>query len=781
MFVYILWPEMEVYKSILELIGNTPLVEIRRLNPNPKVRILAKLESFNPGGSVKDRIALRMIEDAEASGQLHPGKVILEATSGNTGIGLALVGAVKGYKVLLVMPESVSEERKRILRAYGAEILLTPAEKGIDGAIEEAYRLAREDPERYFLVDQYNNPSNPLAHYYGTAEEIWRQTGGAIDAVVISIGTTGTLVGVGRRLKEYNPRIRVVAVEPTVGHRIQGLKNLTESYVPGIFDPSVMDEKIQVRDEDAFETARKLAREEGLLVGMSSGAAMYGALLLAQRMEKGTIVVILPDTGQRYLSTSLFVEKAALSLRLYNTLTRKVEPLYPEEPKKVRIYTCGPTASGPIHLGVWRRLVVVDVLKRYLRSKEIDVKHVVNITDIDDRTVRMAIEASRSLEDFTSTYVEEFFKEAEVLKLDLQAHFPRASRYIQEMVNAAEGLLKKGFAYERHRSLYFSLERFKGYGKLSGIDPNKLKPGRTDQDLYDKQHPQDFTLFKRSSLSELKAGIFYETPWGKARPSWHIECATMALLFLGDSIDLHTSSTDLIFPHNENEIAIAEALTGRPFVKHWLHVEQVLKDGEGMTYGTEGTVTLKELLEKGFKGVQVRHFLLSVHYRRPLRYSFRKLLEIQRAWFKLHDYLAQLVFSEDGPTHESLYEKSESFEEAFQKALEEDLNTPKAIAEVFVFLKSIQPFLIKGIAPEDRKRCLEAIKRANDVLQILEIPDGSIRVRVLGLLHRRREARLKRDFALADALRGELCALGFEVLDTPDGQVIRIARGISGL
>lgn len=772
---------MGVYRSILELIGNTPLVEIRRLNSNPKVRILAKLESFNPGGSVKDRIALRMIEDAEASGKLHPGKVILEATSGNTGIGLALVGAVKGYKVLLVMPESVSEERKRILKAYGAEILLTPAEKGIDGAIEEAYRLAREKPERYFLVDQYNNPSNPLAHYYGTAEEIWRQTGGEIDAVVISIGTTGTLVGVGRRLKEYNPQIRIVAVEPTVGHRIQGLKNLSESYVPGIFDPSVMDEKIQVKDEDAFETARRLAREEGLLVGMSSGAAMYGALLLAQRMEKGTIVVILPDTGQRYLSTSLFVEKTALSLRIYNTLTRKVESLCPEDPKTVRIYTCGPTASGPTHLGVWRRLVVVDVLKRYLRSKGIEVKHVVNITDIDDRTVRMAIEASRPLEELTSLHVDEFFKEAETLKLDLQAYFPRASHYVQDMVKVAEGLLKKGFAYERHRSLYFSLERFKGYGKLSGIDPNKLKPGRTEQDLYDKQQPQDFTLFKRSNLSELKAGVFYETPWGKARPSWHIECATMALLFLGDSIDLHTSSTDLVFPHNENEIAIAEALTGRPFVRYWLHVEQVFKDGEGMSYGTEGTVTLKELLSRGFKGAQIRYFLLSVHYRRPLRYSLRKLLEAQKAWFKLHDYLAQSFFSEDGPSHESLYERSESFEEAFQKAIEEDLNTPKAIAEVFVFLKGIQPLLLRGIAPEDRKRCLEALQKANEVLQIFEVPDDSIRPKVLEILHKRREARLHRNFALADALREELRSLGLEVLDTPDGQVIRIARGNSKL
>jgi len=242
---------------LLSLIGNTPLVEIKRLNPNKKVKILAKLEMFNPSGSIKDRIALAMIEGAEREGLLNRDKVIIEATSGNTGIGLAMVAAVKGYRLLLTMPQSVSVERRQILRAYGAEILLTPAELGTDGAIEEAYRLAREEPDRYFLTDQFNNPYNLLAHYNGTGQEIWDQTEGRVTMVVAGIGTSGTVMGVAKRLKEYNPRIKIVGVEPYFGHMIPGLKNLKESYLPGIYKKELLDEKVNVTEEEATYMARK--------------------------------------------------------------------------------------------------------------------------------------------------------------------------------------------------------------------------------------------------------------------------------------------------------------------------------------------------------------------------------------------------------------------------------------------------------------------------------------------------------------------------------------------
>jgi len=294
-----------MYKNILQLIGNTPLVKINRSNPNKKIELYAKLEFFNPGSSVKDRIALSMVEGAERKRELTKNKIILEATSGNTGIGLALVCAVKKYKLLLTMPESVSVERRKILKALGAEILLTSAKDGTDGAIEKAYEMARKN-NKYWLADQFNNPDNWKAHYYGTAEEIWQDTDGKITHFVGSIGTTGTLMGVSKRLKKYNPKIQIIGVEPFLGHKIQGLKNMKEAYKPGIYDKTRLDKKINVNDANAYEMARKIAKKEGIFVGMSSGAAMFGALQVIKGLEKGLVVVLFPDGGERYLSTNLF-------------------------------------------------------------------------------------------------------------------------------------------------------------------------------------------------------------------------------------------------------------------------------------------------------------------------------------------------------------------------------------------------------------------------------------------------------------------------------------------
>jgi len=292
-------------KNILQLIGNTPLVKINRLNPNKKVELYAKLEFLNPGGSVKDRIALSMIEGAEKKKELTKNNIILEGTSGNTGIGLALVCAVKKYKLLLTMPESVSVERRKILKALGAEILLTPAKDGTDGAIEKAYEMARKN-KKYWLADQFNNPDNWKAHYYGTAEEIWQDTNGKITHFVGSMGTTGTLMGVSKRLKKHNPKIQIIGVEPFLGHKIQGLKNMKEAYKPGIYDKAQLDEKINVKDEDAYEMARKIAKQEGIFAGMSSGAAMFGASKIIKGFKEGLVVVLFPDGGERYLSTDLF-------------------------------------------------------------------------------------------------------------------------------------------------------------------------------------------------------------------------------------------------------------------------------------------------------------------------------------------------------------------------------------------------------------------------------------------------------------------------------------------
>jgi len=292
--------------SVLSAIGRTPLVELTKLAGNGRVRILAKLEGNNPGGSIKDRPALYMIRRAEESGALTRDRTILEPTSGNTGIALAMIGASKGYRVKLTLPECVSTERRHILMAFGAEVVLTPAREGTDGAIRKAREMLEEHPDEYCMPDQFSNDSNVLAHYETTGPEIFDETRGEIDVFVAGMGTTGTLMGVSKCLKERDGRIRVVGVEPAEGHTIQGLKNMSESIVPGIYDPSRLDEKIVVDDGPAFETARRLAIEEGVFAGLSSGAAVAGALMVAADMDSGTVVTVLPDRGDRYLSTMLF-------------------------------------------------------------------------------------------------------------------------------------------------------------------------------------------------------------------------------------------------------------------------------------------------------------------------------------------------------------------------------------------------------------------------------------------------------------------------------------------
>ncbi len=292
--------------SILSAIGNTPVVQLLHLGTNPGVRILAKLEGCNPGGSVKDRPALYMIRRAEESGELTDDKTLLEPTSGNTGIALAMIAAAKGYRIKLFMPECVSTERRVILEALGAAVLLTPAKEGTDGAIRRAHQLFEAESGKYYMPNQYDNESNVLAHYETTGPEVFRQTGGEVDVFVAGMGTSGTLMGTGKYLREQNPGCRIVGVEPTLGHAIQGLKNMHEAIVPKIYPPEELDEKVVVEDGEAFEMTRFLAQREGAFVGLSSGAAVAGALRAAKEMSRGTIVVVLPDRGDRYLSVMQF-------------------------------------------------------------------------------------------------------------------------------------------------------------------------------------------------------------------------------------------------------------------------------------------------------------------------------------------------------------------------------------------------------------------------------------------------------------------------------------------
>ena len=297
---------MTAYGSILDVIGNTPLVEVSHLSPNPAVRVLAKLEGQNPGGSIKDRIALAMVEAAEADGSLKPGQTLLEPTSGNTGIALAMVCRIKGYKLRVVLPENVSVERRQLLEIFGAEIVVSPGSEGSNGAVRMAEKLAKESPDVAFLF-QYANPANPGAHERGTGPEIWRDCP-EVTHVVAGLGTAGTLMGVGRYLKARKPEVQMWAVEPPAGEQVEGLRNLDDGFVPPVYDPDMLDRKVIVRPRESIEWIRRLATEAAIFAGISSGAAMAGAVKAAAQLDTGVIVVVLADGGWKYLSTGAWTD-----------------------------------------------------------------------------------------------------------------------------------------------------------------------------------------------------------------------------------------------------------------------------------------------------------------------------------------------------------------------------------------------------------------------------------------------------------------------------------------
>lgn len=764
------------YNNILDQIGNTPLVPVKRLNPNKDVRIMAKLEYFNPGGSIKDRPALQMIEDAEEKGELTKDKIILEATSGNTGIGLSMVAAVKSYRVLLVMSEAVSEERKKILRAMGAELRFTQAHLGTDGAIESVYNLIREEPDKYWLADQFNNESNWMSHYNGTAMEIWEQTGGDLDAIVSSMGTTGTLMGISRRFKELKPEVRIVGVEPYLGHKIQGLKNMNESYRPGIFDKSRADQILKIDDEEAYQTSRLLARKEGIFVGMSSGAAMAGALRLAREMSSGTIVVILPDGGERYLSTPLFEDKKKTGQLFYNTLTRKKEEFVPIDENRVRIYSCGPTLSGLIHIGQCRRFVFSDLIRRYLEYKGFTVTHIMNVTDLDDRTIEGAEKAGLSLHEFTENFYQEFLKDIDALNIKRADKYPRATQHVDDMINLTQRLLEKGYAYEKFRSVYFDISRFRDYGKLSRIDLEKIKVGKTvDLEQYEKENPRDFTLLKRSTLNELKKGITYQTKWGNIRPSWHLECPAMSMKYLGETYDIHTSGIDLIFPHHENSIAISRAVTGKQPANYWLHNELVMIDGKKSPDAPDNEYGIRKILERGYTGREIRYWLISRHYRKPISFSWEKLNMAKETVSNMDRFAAKLDHCRIGQPHPEIDQMVYDLRYNFIKAMDDDFNIAPALAAVFQFASQVNRIMDRqGLAQKDKERIKEYLDGINSVLGVMDLAPARPDKGVEELIIKREEARRIKDWETADRIRRELEEkMGIEVIDTKDGTIWR--------
>ncbi|SMC21293.1 cysteinyl-tRNA synthetase [Desulfacinum hydrothermale DSM 13146] len=760
-----------VYDSVLELIGHTPLVRINKLNPNPKTTIYVKLEAKNPGGSIKDRPALSMIEAAEQSGELTPDKTIIEATSGNTGIGLAVVAAVKGYRLILAMPETASLERQKILKALGAELLLTPGALATDGAIEEVYRMVRENPDKYFLADQFNNPANPLAHYHGTGPEIYEQTDGRVNVVVTTLGTSGTAMGILRAMKERDPRIQVVAVEPYPGHKIQGLKNMKESYVPGIFDRYQLDRILHVKDEDAFEMARRLAKEEGIFVGMSSGAAMAAAAQIAAEREDGIIVAVLPDGGDRYLSTNLFTTLLEPDFQFFDFLRRKKVDFKPVQEGKVRIAVTGPRLDSGIEVEAARRFILADLLTRFLSVKGFQAEVFVLIPDLDSRSIQCAQHKGLDLDPYVEETVSRLSGQLRRLGITPSLRMSRTSEHLNAVVETTRTLLQKGMAYEKLRSVYFSLAGFTDYGTLSGIDPKKIRVGTTvDLDAYEKLNPRDFALLKRATLAELKRGDYLKTEWGNVLPTWHIAVAAAVLDQFGYPLDIHVSSMDFLFPHLENVRAIAEALTGKPYANTWLLAERVhLKASDDAS--TAGAAHLQALYEQGFTPAQIRFWLLSSHYRKPMNASLESLQSASRGLKRIREFIGRIQHSPShGDRNPAVEEALFALEQGFFDALADDLNTPQALAALFQFIRQLNPLLDREpLHGEQKEQILASLRHIDQVLGLFRVELSPLSQEEKALLDRREEARKAKDWASADRIRDQLLERGIRVMDTPLG------------
>ncbi|MBF0449842.1 MAG: cysteine--tRNA ligase [Candidatus Magnetomorum sp.] len=754
--------------SILSQIGNTPMVEITRLNPNPHVKILAKLEYMNPGGSVKDRPALSMIESGERSGELTPDKIIIEATSGNTGIGLALVCSIKNYRLLLVMSESASMERRKILSARGADLLLTPGHLGTDGAIEEVYRLVRENPGKYFMTDQFNNPENWKAHYDTTGPEIWEQTRQTVTTLIASMGTTGTVMGISRFLKEKNPDISIIGVEPFLNHKIQGLKNMKESYQPEIYEKDRLDKKINIDDDKAFEMTRRLALEEGLFVGMSAGAVMEIAIQEAAHMKEGTIVMIFPDSGERYLSTSLFDVQQKKSLSFHNTLGNKKQSFSPQASDKVGMYCCGPTANDRVSISECRRFVFYDLLRRYLEFRGYEVTQVMNITDLDDKTIHGAMEAGDDLSSFTQKHIDAFMHDMDVLGIQQASEYPRASKDIRDMIEWAEKLQDRGYAYEKLRSLYFDISKFQNYGRYSGIDWSNIRQGAiTNSDSYEKENPRDFTLFKRCRLSELKQGLYYKTRWGNVRPGWHTECAVMANKYLGSTFDIYAGSMHLIFPHQENMIAMSQALNGKIPAKYWLNCSDVTLSAEkGQT--SIQKISLQELIDKGYSGREIRFFLLSRNYRKPVKYKESDLLHARHSLKRFDNCLVSLKsVSKTAQAFQEIDSFVDQVMKDFTQAMDDDLNISSALVVLYTAIRNIHLKQTHHLINEkDAQKLLTLFESIDSVLNIMTAEKTNIiEPDVSQLIQEREQCRKSGDFERADQIRDILNVRGVQVRD----------------
>jgi cysteinyl-tRNA synthetase len=471
-------------------------------------------------------------------------------------------------------------------------------------------------------------------------------------------------------------------------------------------------------------------------------------------------------------------------IRLYNTLSNRLEPLQPLHPGEVRIYTCGPTVYDFAHIGNFRTFTFQDILRRFLRSQGYRVLQVMNLTDVDDRIIQNAAEAHISIREYTEKYVDAFLEDMRALRLEMPEEIVRATDHIEDMVDLIGRLQKKGLTYDSEGSIYYRISKFPGYGKLSKIDLGGIKAGaRVDNDRYEKDDARDFALWKSPKPGE----HFWETKIGPGRPGWHIECSAMAMKYLGDTLDIHTGGVDLAFPHHENEIAQSEAATGHPFVKIWLHAEHLIIDGEKMSKSLGNFFTLRDLFAKGQKPSAIRYLLLSVPYRRQLNFTGDSLKQAENSVTRLRNFYARLKTEQfkAGETPDILTRASKA-EADFDSGLADDLNTAYSLAVIFDLVRDVNTAMDKGeFRQQDAPRLIAAMEKFDAIFAILEDNDAEILQRmgftsgdprlpaaeVEALIEERNAAKKKRDFKRADEIRKKLADSGILLEDSKDGSV----------
>jgi len=464
-------------------------------------------------------------------------------------------------------------------------------------------------------------------------------------------------------------------------------------------------------------------------------------------------------------------------LKLYNTLTRKKEVFKPLEEGKVKFYACGPTVYDYPHIGNFRSFFLADLIYRYLTYKGYEVKFVMNITDIDDKTIKRSGEEGVTLKEFTERYTKIFFEGLEALNIKRATVYPRATETVPQMIELIKKLMEKGYAYERKDAVYYDISKFKDYGKLSKIKLEDIKAGaRVNVDEYDKEHPADFALWKKSTPEEIERGIYFDSPWGKGRPGWHIECSTMSMHYLGETIDIHSGGVDLIFPHHENEIAQSEAATGKPFVRYWVHGEHLLVNGEKMSKSKGNFYTLKDLMDMGYEPLALRLLFLKAHYRTQMNFTLEELKKAEETLKGLWDFVDRIrewKGGEDNPEVKSLIEKAVK---KFEEYMDDDLNTPGALASVFEFVHEVNKLMNENkLSKENAEEIYRTMLNFDKVFGILKIKKKSLPEWAKKLIEEREKLRKEKRYEEADKIREELKKKGIIIEDTPHGPRWRYA------